>query len=108
MAGNRVICTANGVEYLAIRQAMCSGARTVEELIEKAGVCGECDGCRENLGWILSSVCGCKKVSLQTVVDAVKAGADTVEKVMAATGAGTGENCGKCQKLIQNVIDLGR
>jgi bacterioferritin-associated ferredoxin len=44
----------------------------------------------------------------------VKAGADTVEKVGEITGAGTGvdevtgEECGKCKALIQNIIDLGR
>jgi len=44
----------------------------------------------------------------------VKAGADTVEKVGEVTGAGTGvdettgEPCGKCKPLIQNIIDLGR
>lgn len=55
-----------------------------------------------------------QKVSLKAVVDAVKAGADTVEKVGEVTGAGTGvdettgEPCGKCKPLIQNIIDLGR
>lgn len=48
------------------------------------------------------------------VIDALKAGADTVEKVGDVTGAGTGvneetgEECGKCKGLIQNIIDLGR
>ena len=108
MAANKIICSANNVEYIAIRRAMCNGARTKEEVRDAAGVCLECDGCRENLGWILSSVCGCKNVSLADVVNAVLNGADTVEKVGQATGAGTGENCGRCKILIENVIKLKR
>ena len=33
MAGNREICTTNKVDYLSIRKAMSSGARTIDELI---------------------------------------------------------------------------
>lgn len=108
MAGNRVICTTNNVEYSQIRKAMTSGVRTVEELIESTGICNVCDGCKENVMPILASVCGCKKVSLEAVVNAVKGGADTVEKVGLETGAGTGEGCGKCKALIDNIIQLGR
>ncbi|MDF2544074.1 MAG: domain protein (2Fe-2S)-binding domain protein [Herbinix sp.] len=114
MAKNRIICTKNNVDYLSIRKAMVSGARTIEEIVEHTGVCTECEGCKSELEAILSSVCGCKKVSLETVVKAVRNGADTVEKVGEITGAGTGvdeetgEACGKCKGLIQNIIDLGR
>ena len=114
MAGNRVICTQNNVDYITIRKAMIGGARTKDEVAKRAGVCTVCEGCTAELENILSSVCGCKKVSLETVVNAVKAGADTVEKVGEITGAGTGvdeisgEACGKCKVLIQNIIDLGR
>lgn len=108
MAGNRVICTKNNVEYLSIRMAMCQGARTEKELVDMVGICTECEGCKTEIASILGSVCGCKNVSLQAVVDAVKSGADTVDKVSEITGAGTGEDCGRCKKLIQNVVDLGR
>jgi bacterioferritin-associated ferredoxin len=114
MAKNRVICTKNNIDYLSIRKAMTAGARTKDDLVKQAGVCTECEGCISELDGILSSVCGCKKVSLETVVNAVKNGADTVEKVGEVTGAGTGvdevtgEACGKCKGLIQNIIDLGR
>ena len=37
---------------------------------------------------------------------AVKNGADNVDKVAEVTGAGSA--CGRCKKLVQNVIDLGR
>ena len=114
MAGNRIICMKNDVDYITIRKAMIAGARTTAEIVENTGVCTVCDGCKAELENILTSVCGCKKVSLQMVINAVKAGADTVEKVGEITGAGTGvdevtgEECGKCKGLIQNIIDLGR
>ena len=106
MAGNRMICTTNNVDYATIRKAMCNGARTVEEIAEMSGVCTICEGCKSELEKILLSVCGCKGVSLKDVVDAVKNGADTVEKVGEITGAGT--DCERCKALIANVIELGR
>ena len=106
MAGNRIICEKNNVDYATVRKAMCNGARTKIELKEIAGTCLECEGCKRELDGILSSVCGCKGVSLESVVNAVKNGADTVEKVGEVTGAGT--DCGRCKLLIENVIKLGR
>lgn len=105
MAGNRMICTTNQVEYLTIRKAMVAGARTIEEVQARTQACGLCEGCQNELEGILSSVCGCKQVSLQAVIDAVKSGADTVEKVGELTGAGT--DCGRCKGLITNIIELG-
>ena len=108
MAEDRIICNTNKVYYSTIRKAMVEGARTTDEIMEMAGVCNDCEGCKAELGGILSSVCGCKEVSLKTVLDAIKDGADTVEKVGIVTKAGTEEDCGRCQALIQNIIDLGR
>jgi len=106
MAENKIICTTNDVEYLTIRKAMSRGGRSFDEIASMTGVCGECEGCRNELDWILSSVCGCLNVSLASVVEAVQNGADTMEKVGEVTGAGT--DCGRCQILIENVIQLGR
>ena len=39
MAKNRAICTNNKVDYITIRKAMISGARTIDELVELVGVC---------------------------------------------------------------------
>lgn len=108
MAEDRIICKTNNIYYSTIRKSMVQGARTIDEIIEMAGVCNNCEGCDANLEGILSSVCGCMKVSLKDVVDAVKGGADTVEKVGVITKAGTGEDCGRCQALIQNIIELER
>ena len=106
MAGNRIICGKNNVDYIAVRMAMCGGARTKAEVRDAADTCLECEGCKSELDGILSSVCGCKGVSLKAVVEAVANGADTVEKVGEVTGAGT--DCGRCKILIENVIKLKR
>lgn len=106
MGEPRVICTKNEIFYGDIRKAMCEGARSKEEIIEKAGVCGECEGCESELQGILESVCGCMNVSLETVVNAVKAGNTEVDQVVEATGAGS--DCGRCKALIANIIELGR
>lgn len=108
MAEDRIICKTNNVHYSTIRKAMVQNARTIDEVIEIAGVCNTCEGCEANLEGILSSVCGCLEVSLKDVVDAVKSGADTVEKVGVITKAGTGADCGRCKVLIQNIIEIGR
>ena len=44
--------------------------------------------------------------SLEDVVNAVKNGAETTEKVAEITGAGSA--CGRCKALVQNVIDIKR
>lgn len=102
MAGNKIICNKNEVSYSDIRKAMTSGARTASEV----GACGNCDGCRKKLDDVLKSVCGCKKVSLEAVINAVESGADTVEKVEKVTKAGV--SCGRCKALVGNIIELGR
>lgn len=45
-------------------------------------------------------------MSLKAVVDAVHAGANTVEKVEEATRAGF--SCGRCKSLVSNIIELGK
>ena len=65
-----------------------------------------CGRCVEEIERILKSVCKCKKVSLEDVVNAVNNGADTTEKVEEVTGAGS--PCGKCKRLIESIIELKR
>lgn len=105
---NFVVCDKNNVSYLDIRMAMVKGLRTAEEIKEATNACGECTGCETSLEWILSTVCRCRAVPLKAVVDAVKSGADTVEKVGEAVKAGTEPTCGKCKILIKNIIEIGR
>jgi len=55
---------------------------------------------------ILALACSCKMISMDTIVDAINDGSDTVEKLGALTGAGT--DCGNCKVLLQNMIDTNR
>lgn len=101
------VCEKNNISYKDVRGAMVKGARTVEDLKATAGVCGECDSCKEYLPYITSTLCGCKDVKMDQVIDLVKNGEKSLDKIMKKTGAGTGEDCGRCQGLIQNIIDQG-
>lgn len=48
-------------------------------------------------------ICNCFQVTRGTIVDAIKAGADTVDAVGDATSAGTG--CGGCRGKIATIIE---
>ncbi len=54
----------------------------------------------------MSNICLCKKITKEEIVEAVKNGADTYEKVQEATGAGTG-GChgGRCKSKILEIIE---
>ena len=105
---NFIVCDKNDVSYLDIRMAMVKGLRTVDEIKEATNVCVDCSGCKTSLDWILSTVCRCRAVPLKAVVEAVKNGADTVEKVGEMVKAGTDPVCGKCKILIENILAIGR
>lgn len=93
-------------KYLAVRVAQTKGARTLEELKAVSDIQIESEHEQKEIEKVLQNCCRCKDVSIEEVVKAVKDGADTVEKVGEATGAGTA--CGRCKGLIQNVIETGR
>ena len=103
MAKFEIVCTENNIHYIDIRKSMIAGARTLEELKENPGVCGECQGCKETIDYILKTLCGCKNVTMKEVQDLVSSGVNSLEDIMEKTTAGTGEGCGKCQKLISNI-----
>ncbi len=107
MAKIEVVCTANNVAYGDVRKAMCNGARTREDLKKELGVCGECAGCEEYLDYVLATCCGCKQVSMKTIVDLVQSGVKSLEEIMEKTGAGTEPDCGRCHALITNIIEQG-
>ncbi len=48
-------------------------------------------------------VCNCLSVTAGMIKDAVDAGADTLEKVQEATGAGT--VCGACLEDVQRLVE---
>lgn len=49
-------------------------------------------------------VCNCFQVTKKQILEAIDAGASTVDEVGAATNAGTG--CGGCQSVIENLLRL--
>ena len=46
------------------------------------------------------TACNCHNVRYQRIIDAVKDGADTFEKLQEMTGCGTG--CGQCSDFIEH------
>ncbi len=90
-------------KYLKVRKAQSQGARTVKEVKDMTDIVIENDDEYSEIDRILQNACKCQNVSVNEVVAAVKNGADTVEKVMAETKAGTG--CGRCKAVLQNIID---
>ena len=94
-------------KYKQIRMAQAKGARTIEELKELSDIVIENEEELKEVEAVLKNACKCKNVSIEEVVNAVKNGADTIEKVMEATGAGTA--CGRCKAgLIANIIETKR
>ena len=83
-------------KYKKIRMAQAEGARMTDLVIENEEEAKE-------MQRILKNACGCNNVSVEEVARAVRNGADTVEKVTAATGAGA--NCDKCKGgVLQSII----
>ena len=80
-------------KYKKIRMAQAEGA--VEDLRRMTDLVIENEEEAKEMQRILKNACGCNNVSVEEVARAVRNGADTVEKVTAATGAGA--NCDKCK-----------
>ena len=90
-------------KYKKIRRAQAEGARTVEDLRRMTDLVIESDEEAAEMQRILKNACGCNNVSVEEVARAVRNGADTVDKVTAATGAGA--NCDKCKGgVLQSII----
>jgi len=49
-----------------------------------------------------SLVCLCKSVSKEEIIEAIKSGCDTVEKISARTHASTG--CGTCRNQVARIL----
>ncbi len=93
-------------KYLQVRKAQAQGARTIEELKEISDIVIENEEELKEVEALIKSACKCKNVAIGTIVEAVKNGADTVEKVGEVTKAGTG--CGRCKSIISNIIENKR
>lgn len=93
-------------KYKQVRGAQAQGARTVEELKKMTDIVIENDTELKEIEEILLNACKCKNVSIEDVVNAVKNGADTIEKVAEATKATT--VCGRCKGIVANIIENKR
>lgn len=72
--------------------------------MEATGAATCCGGCTSEILSILNSACSCNSVSINEVLDAVKSGADSTDKVGEVTKAGT--TCGRCMPLIESIVEL--
>ncbi|WP_297136873.1 (2Fe-2S)-binding protein, partial [Terrisporobacter sp.] len=81
-------------KYKKVRVAQSQGARTVKDVKEMTDIVIEDDDEYRKIDRVLQNVCKCQNISVNEVVEAVKNGADTLEKVMDETKAGTG--CARC------------
>lgn len=93
-------------KYLIVRKSQGQGARTIEELKNMSDIVIENDEELKEIEALLKNACKCKNVSIEEVLNAVKNGADTVEKVVETTKAGSA--CGRCKTIITNVIENKR
>ena len=93
-------------KYVQVRMAQSKGARTVEELKNLSDIVIENDVELKEVEDLLKNACKCRNVYIDDIVNAVKNGADTIEKVGEATGAGTA--CGRCKGIISSIIESKR
>lgn len=93
-------------KYMTVRQAQAQGVRTLDELKQKTDISIDSKEEEMHIEKLLKNACKCKNVSIETIVEAVKNGADTVEKVSEETGAGT--VCTRCKGIITNIIENKR
>ena len=93
-------------KYLTVRKAQAQGARTLEELKTMTNIAIDNDEELKEIEALLKNACKCRDVSIDTIVKAVQDGADTVEKVVEATGAGSG--CGRCKGIITDIVENKR
>ena len=93
-------------DYKKVRMAMANGARTIEDIKKETDVVIKDEIYEDHIKKILANACSCKNVSIAAVVEAVKNGADDLEKVKEATGANTA--CGRCSGIIENIINNKR
>jgi NAD(P)H-nitrite reductase large subunit len=115
---NKVVCGCFNVTEEDIKNSIKNGANSFKEVqaATKVGTgCGKCVGSNETLVNELllrksidenQVVCGCFKVTVQDLNNAIKNGAKSFEEVQAITKVGTG--CGGCvgsnKKLVAQLL----
>jgi NAD(P)H-nitrite reductase large subunit len=117
---NKIICGCFKVTEQDLKKAVKNGAKSFEEVqaITKVGTgCGKCvNGNKDLVNRLLLDkkidenqvVCGCFKVTVQDINNAIKNGAKSFEEVQAITKVGTG--CGNCVESNKELVKqlLGR
>ncbi len=115
MEDNKIVCGCYMVTEEDLKNAVKNGAKSFEEVqaITKVGAgCGRCVESNKTLVNKLiitnkieenSIVCGCFKVRVQDLNDAIKNGAKSFEEVQAITKVGTG--CGHCVESNRELVN---
>jgi len=103
---NKIVCGCFKVNMQDLNNAVENGAKTFEEVQVAIKVGTGCGNCVESNKALVNEilltkrinenqiVCGCYKVTVQDLNNAIKNGAKTFEEVQAITKVGTG--CGNC------------
>ena len=103
---NKIVCGCFKVTMQDLNNAVENGAKTFEEVQVATKVGTGCGNCVESNKALVNEilltkrinenqiVCGCYKVTVQDLNNAIKNGAKTFEEVQAITKVGTG--CGNC------------
>ncbi|AGF57528.1 NAD(P)H-nitrite reductase large subunit [Clostridium saccharoperbutylacetonicum] len=111
---NKIICGCFKLTEQDLKNAVKNGAKSFEEvqIITKVGTgCGKCVNGNKNLVNRLlldkkidenQVVCGCLKVTVQDINNAIKNGAKSFEEVQAITKVGTG--CGNCVESNKELV----
>jgi NAD(P)H-nitrite reductase large subunit len=112
---NKVVCGCFKVTQQDLNNAIKNGAKSFEEVQAVTKVGTGCGNCVENNralvnGLLLSKkidenqiVCGCFKVTVQDLNNAIKNGAKSFKEVQAITKVGTG--CGNCVESNKVLVD---
>ncbi|MDR3594591.1 (2Fe-2S)-binding protein [Clostridium sp.] len=103
---NKIICGCFKITEQDLKNAITNGANSFEEVqaITKVGTgCGRCvDGNKALVNQLILTkkidenqvICGCYKVTVQDLVNAINNGAKSFEEIQTITKVGTG--CGNC------------
>ncbi len=112
---NKIVCGCFKITEQDLKNAINNGASSFEEVqaITKVGTgCGRCvNGNKDLVNRLLLDkkidenqvVCGCFKVTVQDLANAIKNGAKSFEEVQAITKVGTG--CGHCVESNRALVD---
>lgn len=89
-----------------VRSAQANGARNLDELNKISDIDIENNEELKEVESLLKNACLCRNVSIDTVIESVKFGNNTVRKIADTTRAGSG--CGRCMGIISNIIENKR